>query len=195
MDRRSIPNILTIGRLMLCPVFLVLAAQPVESLRWTAWVLLIVALCTDVVDGQLARRYGWVSKFGIFLDPAVDKIVHLAAFFQMVSWGYVPLWVPLVMMGRELVVDSVRSGAAMEGKLVPANWMGKTKALCMSITVGTAFWVRAYFTIPGSPWEKYWLDGVLWMSCGTAAISVILGLMFLNVHRNLFIDRSENKIT
>ena len=124
MTARSIPNALTLFRLLACPVFLILASSSSRMLRTAAWVLLVVALFTDVFDGILARRYGWVSKIGVYLDPAVDKIVLLSGFFQVMTWGWLPLWVPLALMARELVVNAMRSGAAIEGRLVPANWMG-----------------------------------------------------------------------
>ncbi|MBN1809386.1 MAG: CDP-alcohol phosphatidyltransferase family protein [Planctomycetes bacterium] len=189
MKARAIPNILTLMRLIMCPVFMTLASTDVEGLRWTAWVLVVVALATDVVDGALARKYGWVSKIGVYLDPAVDKIVLLTGFYQMTWWGWLPLWVPVVLMSRELIVNSMRSGAAIEGKLVAANWMGKTKALGMSLTMGTGYFTRAYYTVEGE-WFTGWLRTVQGMSYAVTAASVVFGVMFVYLHRRVFFEKT-----
>ena len=75
----TIPNILTCIRVLLIPVFLVLAYQPSPKCAIWALVVYIVACCTDFVDGYLARKWHQITDFGKFMDPVADKILVLAA--------------------------------------------------------------------------------------------------------------------
>jgi len=167
---------------------MVLAQQGPEWMRWAAWAVLVVSLTTDVVDGALARKYQWVSKIGVYLDPAVDKIVLLSAFYQIMYWNWLPLWVPIVLMVRELLVNAIRSGGAMEGRLVPANWMGKSKALAMSLTVGTGYFVNGLRGHTHVNMSDPWIIVVQWMSYGTTALSVFFGFTFIYKLRGIFLD-------
>ena len=81
----TIPNILTCIRVLLIPVFLVLAYQPSPKCAIWALVVYIVACCTDFVDGYLARKWHQITDFGKFMDPVADKILVLAALMLAVS--------------------------------------------------------------------------------------------------------------
>lgn len=182
----SIPNILTLGRFVATPVFIYLAQSQDKTLRWAAWAVLFTALITDVVDGYLARRFKWVSKIGVYLDPAVDKVVLLSGFFQVSWWGWFPLWLPLLLMGRELIVNAMRSGAAIEGRLVPANWMGKTKAFLMCCTLVGAYWLRALYTDVDA--SQFWLDVLFYLALATTVVSLVFGGVFLYWQREVFLE-------
>ena len=88
----TIPNILTCIRVLLIPVFLVLAYQPSPKCAIWALVVYIVACCTDFVDGYLARKWHQITDFGKFMDPVADKILVLAALMIFVEQGTVPGW-------------------------------------------------------------------------------------------------------
>lgn len=180
----SLPNALTFGRLAATPAVLILAQMDSRLLRWLAWCVLLAALLTDVVDGLLARRFGWVSKLGVYFDPAVDKVVLLCGFFQLSHWGWLPLWIPMLLLGRELIVNAMRSGAAIEGKVVAANWMGKTKAFLMSSTLVGGYWLRAWYT--GIEVSAYWLSVLYLLAVVTTVLSLFFACIFLYWQREVF---------
>jgi CDP-diacylglycerol--glycerol-3-phosphate 3-phosphatidyltransferase len=142
----TIPNFLTLLRLFLTPVIIFLVYEVAPLARWTALGLFILAGLTDCFDGILARRLNQISPLGTFLDPVVDKIMLLSLFFVLADLRLVPLWMCLLMLARELLVDGVRSAGAVGGRVVGANFMGKTKATLQSLCIGLGMgmWALAW---------------------------------------------------
>ena len=97
--------------------------------------LFALAMLGDVIDGAVARSRGLKTTFGTFLDPVADKILILTMLLALGHLGVMPFWVPLLILGRELVVTGIRSVAAVHGRVVGANWMGKTKAALQTATI------------------------------------------------------------
>ncbi len=139
----TLANILTLSRLALTPIIILLVYVPEAWARWLAFGLFIVGGISDCVDGWVARRFQQVSPLGTYLDPVVDKIVLLSLFFTLSDLRLLPLWISLLMLARELLVDGVRSAGAITGQVVGANFMGKTKATLQSISIGVALAVWA----------------------------------------------------
>ena len=77
---RAIPNIITVARIALCPVIFVLIFVPTFTARFIAWILFLIAAFSDLVDGSLARKHGWISDFGKLWDPVADKMLVVATF-------------------------------------------------------------------------------------------------------------------
>lgn len=123
----TVPNILTMIRILLIPVFMICAADnnPVTDLA--AVIIFCVASITDFVDGRLARKNNQVTNFGKFMDPLADKLLVMSALLIFVERGTVPAWAAVVILGREFAVTSLRMVAAAEGKVIAANMWGKAK--------------------------------------------------------------------
>lgn len=123
----NLPNILTLGRILLIPLFvwLLYAADPFSSLM--AAVVFAVASITDVVDGYLARRWNLITVVGKFMDPLADKLIAMAALVMMVRLGRIDSWVVIVLLAREFIVTGLRSIAASEGMVIAAGQEGKWK--------------------------------------------------------------------
>jgi CDP-diacylglycerol--glycerol-3-phosphate 3-phosphatidyltransferase len=139
----TLPNMLTLGRIVIIPFFIWLTykADPMSS--FLAAVLFTVAAVTDVVDGVLARRMHLVTVLGKFLDPLADKLIVMAALVMLVRLGRVPAWVVIVLLAREFLVTGLRTIAASEGMVIAAGQEGKWKtgmqltgiiALCVHYT-------------------------------------------------------------
>ncbi len=98
-----LPNVLTIIRLLLAgPISLaILSERPV----WTISLFAIAAL-SDALDGFLARRYGWQSRFGAMLDPMADKVLLVTAFLSLTVIKVFPLWLTLLVIGRDILIVS-----------------------------------------------------------------------------------------
>jgi|HigsolmetaAR202D_1030399.scaffolds.fasta_scaffold04972_5 Phosphatidylglycerophosphate synthase len=101
MVLRHLPNIISLMRLLLVPpvVFAILAQQ-------YGWGLLLffVAGLSDGVDGFLAKRYGWQTPLGGFLDPLADKLLMVSSIVALAAQGHVPLWLAAVVLLRDLVI-------------------------------------------------------------------------------------------
>lgn len=97
----TVPNLISVIRLCLVPVFLVLLAHGYDLM---ATFLFALAAGTDWVDGQVARRTGSVSKLGQLLDPAVDRILMIAGVAGLYFVGRLPLWIIVVVLARDLLL-------------------------------------------------------------------------------------------
>lgn len=132
---KHIPNFLTLFRVVLIPVFVVLVYLPHEWAMNLAILIFIVAAVTDYFDGYLARRFNVVSDFGKLLDPVADKILVMAALVVLVGlrstpFGlpWVPAWMVVMVLAREIWVTGLRAVAANMGVVVPAAKSGKIKS-------------------------------------------------------------------
>lgn len=123
----NLPNMITIGRLLLIPPVLYLSdyRDPVAS--FFAMVLFLLASLLDVVDGWLARRQGLVTFFGKFVDPLADKIMVMALVVYLAADGRLPPWLVVLLLGREFYMSALRTLALGEGIEIVANSGGKAK--------------------------------------------------------------------
>jgi CDP-diacylglycerol--glycerol-3-phosphate 3-phosphatidyltransferase len=155
--RRSLPNALTVARLVLAGAFfatitlsLRMGPHPDRALWGNVSVaLFVVAALTDLLDGHLARRWQVVSGFGRIMDPFVDKVLVLGAFVFLASPRFavpsdgdyerfrmltgVQSWMVTVILARELFVTSVRGVLEGRGVAFGAEWAGKFKMVLQSV--------------------------------------------------------------
>lgn len=170
--RLTLPNIITVARIAVCPVIFFLAVSPGLGARIGAFVLFIVAGLSDVWDGYLARRYGWITDMGKLLDPFADKLLLAATFvpFYLVShgpdplgripwWGSLPVWVIVVIFGRELLITIFRSYAVRRGVVIAAGRAGKRKALVQSLFSGG---LLAWYPLAMIAHARQWQDVTAW---------------------------------
>src|SRR3954466_10624584 len=105
------PNAITLARMLVVPVVVrLILADFANHERWAA-LLYAVAAATDSLDGYLARRRGWTSVGGIFLDPLADKLLVMGALIALVEQERVSTWVVLVIVAREVAVTGLRAPA------------------------------------------------------------------------------------
>ena len=123
----NLPNMLTLLRIGMIPVFVVLLhkATPLTSLL--AGSVFALAALTDVVDGFLARRWNMITVTGKLLDPLADKLIVAAALVMMASLGRIPAWIVIVLLSREFLVSGLRQIAVSEGLVIAAGQEGKWK--------------------------------------------------------------------
>ncbi len=139
---KNLPNYLTYLRLLIIPVFVYCMHDPSAwSLRF-ATLLFMFAVITDWMDGFIARRLGAESDFGKLLDPLADKILMMAALVMLASlrsevYGdpWVPGWVVVLVLSREIWVTGLRGMAATQGLILPAGGYGKIKAAFQNLAV------------------------------------------------------------
>ena len=117
-------NKITIFRVVLIPVFLVLAYT--GHMRW-ALVVFVLASLSDMLDGYIARHYNQITDFGKFMDPLADKMLVLAAMCFFVEKGQMPGWIVAVVLFREFAVSGLRLIAVEQGRVIAAAKSGKIK--------------------------------------------------------------------
>ncbi|MBO5556175.1 MAG: CDP-diacylglycerol--glycerol-3-phosphate 3-phosphatidyltransferase [Oscillospiraceae bacterium] len=117
-------NKITIFRMVLIPVFLVLAYT--GHMYWALAVFLIASL-SDMADGYIARHYNQITDFGKFMDPLADKMLVLAAMCFFVEKGCMPGWAVAIVLFREFAVSGLRLIAVEQQRVIAAAWSGKIK--------------------------------------------------------------------
>ena len=121
---KTTANKITMLRIILIPVFLVLAYT---DKMMAALAVYIIACLTDFVDGYIARHYNQISNFGKFMDPLADKMLVLAAMCFFVENGQMAGWAVAVVLFREFAVSGMRLLAVEQGQVIAAAWSGKIK--------------------------------------------------------------------
>ena len=212
--RRTLPNLLTIARVLLAIGFFAIIAfglwprsglDPSMRQFWgnVGVVIFVVAALTDFADGFLARRWKVVSVFGRVMDPFGDKLLIIGTFVllsspvflrteatpagglavisepdgRMIMTSGVQVWMTLVILGRELLVTSIRG--VMEGLGIDfaAGWSGKWKMVLQSIAAPTALFVAVNpFALESTVWT-FLRDGFVWAAVVVTVWSALPYLM------------------
>ena len=133
----TLPNFLTLVRLLLVPVLAVLllaedGADP--ALRWAATAVFVIAALTDLADGEIARRSGTVTTLGKIADPVADKALTGVALIGLSILGALPWWVTIIILGREIAVTVLRFVVIRHG-VIPASRGGKVKTVAQVIAI------------------------------------------------------------
>ena len=133
----NIPNVLTIIRIVLIPVFIALyyRGRPV-----LAFAVYVAACLTDAADGYLARKLNQVTPFGKLMDPLADKLMQLSMMLCLASTGHMPWWVLIVLLTKEIVM--VTGGTLLLKKrdvVVMSNWSGKAATVLLILAIVAIF--------------------------------------------------------
>ena len=189
--RLNLPNLITFSRILACPAVLALVLVPSVTTRLLSFVLFLAAAFSDLWDGYLARKHGLVTDLGKLLDPLADKLLLAATFipFFILShgqgevgtlpwWGPLPLWVVLVIFGRELAVTLFRAWGVRKGVVIPAGKSGKWKALSQNLFIGgVLFWYPLQMLSLARGWNGgFW---AFWSDLHGAWIGITLSVAIL----------------
>lgn len=126
-DLFNIPNSITYLRILLIPFVIVLLSLKTPLYCVLAVAIFAIAAISDFFDGYLARRLKLVSVTGKFLDPLADKLMVMATTIQLAAMGWLPAWIPILVLARELAVQGLRQIAVGEGLIIAAGTGGKLK--------------------------------------------------------------------
>ena len=159
----AIPNLLTIGRLILIPVFVVLVLVSDGGRSWPAAIVFGVAGVTDQIDGWLARRWHVESEFGKIADPLADRLMIDAAVILLWHAGRLP-WVALAIPARDLALIAGYKLVVGRGYELAVNFAGK--AATWLLYASLAF---IMVTSPETDWPR-WL---FWAGFALAAVSLV----------------------
>jgi CDP-diacylglycerol--glycerol-3-phosphate 3-phosphatidyltransferase len=131
----NLPNVLTFGRILLIPVFIMLLIDPTPDRALSAAVVFVVAAVTDLLDGYVARKTGQITKLGRLLDPIADKLLVLSALILLVQVDRVSALIAILIIAREVAVTGIRAIAASEGLIMSAETTGKYKMALQVIAI------------------------------------------------------------
>lgn len=188
LERRAIPNVITLARVLMAPAVFFLALADGFALRLLAFLIFAVAAISDMWDGYLARKHDWISDFGKLMDPLADKLLLVATFvpFFVIShrpgpeselpyWGELPVWVLVIIFGRELMVTIVRQVLARRGRVLAAGQTGKWKAFVQNVFIGAAL---LWYALQVAARDNQWTGG-LWEGWQTLLHGPVVGLTLL----------------
>ena len=194
--RLNLPNVITIARIAVCPVLFLLVVAQDTGARYGAFVLFLLAAFSDVWDGHLARKHGWITDMGKLLDPLADKLLLGAVFvpFYVVShrlgdinhvpyWGPLPAWVLVVIFGREAFITVFRQWAQQRGVVIAAGRSGKAKTLAQNLFMGALlFWYPLVSTAVERDWTASAWWGALALVVGAFVAGTLLVALVLTVY-------------
>lgn len=187
----TLPNVLTITRIALAPV---IALLPFIQGYWPkviAFLAFLAAAASDIADGYFARSRKQVTDLGILLDPIADKLLlfatlvpiywitrHPTILYGIPWWGSLPLWVAVLLVGREVLMTVFRFEARKHGVVIPAGRAGKLKVIFQDIFVGaTIAWFAWKDLLAEMRWTGWFRD--VWDQVHGAVVALTLGVAVL----------------
>jgi cardiolipin synthase len=168
----TIPNLLSFIRLALVPVFLVLIIARAD---FAALIVLVISSATDYFDGQIARRFGQITRLGQLLDPAADRLFIFASLIGLSVTGIIPWWLGVVVIARDVMLAVLGVILANFGYgPLPVHHLGKfgTFSLLYALPIlmlGAAFHQISWITSPVgwafALWGAfiYWWAGIIYL--------------------------------
>lgn len=171
----NVANIVTVTRILLAPVFILLLAFDAgqfDWMRYAAFVLFILAISTDGVDGYLARRRNLVTDVGIILDPIADKILTGSALVVLSALGELPWWVTIVILVREFGVTVMRF-VVLRDRVIPASRGGKLKTVFQAVAISLFLLAPWRFLGEWAGWASAVIMGI------AVALTIITGIDYL----------------
>ena len=182
----TIPNVLTVVRILLTPVYLFLLFSEAWLARTAGCVVFGVASLTDLYDGRIARRAGTTTEFGRFMDPLADKLLVSSALVAFVFMELVHTWLVVVTLVRDVAITLLRAILIRRGHPLQTSFFAKVKTMLQLVVVSTImlavaiqvtlveYGVDAY-TLTG-PWASLIVNGAVGI---VTVLAVVSGLQYL----------------
>ena len=135
----NLPTQLTVLRIILTPFFVYTLFLEHLVFKYISFFIFIVASLTDLYDGYYAKKYGYVTKWGKFLDPLADKILVSSALVSFYCLGYIQLWIILVIIIRDFFITGLRSYALYREQPVVTRELARWKTFLQMTSVFIVF--------------------------------------------------------
>jgi len=165
----SLPNGVTILRILAIPLILILLFYISRGYQLLTALLFLGAAVTDTLDGYLARRRGLVTTLGKFLDPLADKLLIVTALIALIPAREVPVWMVIVIVGREIAITGLRGIAVSQDIIIAASAWGKYKTVFEVASIFFLILDGSYSFVNFRPIGMVFL----WIALGIAVISGI----------------------
>jgi CDP-diacylglycerol---glycerol-3-phosphate 3-phosphatidyltransferase len=199
----NLPNKLTLSRFVLTAAFLAVMFVDFQYHVTAALLLFSAASLTDYFDGKIARRDKLITNFGVLMDPLADKILVCSAFIAFVGLkdpsdgqSWIPAWMVVVIVARELAITGLRLLAASKQVLLAAEGYGKHKTISQIVAIIAILVYHSYldwdglgtaifgFKVFGKPWITWFEPLSIWTS---VALTIISGTLYLWRNRHLYL--------
>ena len=200
----NLPNKLTVSRLILTAFFLValLWEFPEHSHEGTHWnftvalFFFVAASLTDIFDGIIARRRNLITDFGKLMDPLADKVLICSAFIAFIELGWMPAWMVILVVARELAITGLRLLAASKNLVLAAERQGKNKTISQITAIIALLVTHSYddwgivgqlfaFEIAGQTWAWWVAEASKWVAVALTALS---GFLYLWKNRDVYLN-------
>ncbi|MCM1052711.1 MAG: CDP-diacylglycerol--glycerol-3-phosphate 3-phosphatidyltransferase [Ruminococcus sp.] len=163
----NLPNKLTMGRIVVSVLMLIMLMIPwyslgidfptfnvagkiVINLKYIiAGALFIIAALTDFLDGYIARSKNMVTDFGKVMDAIADKVLVNGILIILAYDGFISVAIPVIIITRDIFVDSFKMASGKKGKVVAASYIGKAKTMCMMIGIALTLFYNLPFELVG----------------------------------------------
>ena len=147
-----------------------------------AGVLFIIASLTDFLDGYIARKYNLITDFGKLIDAIADKILVNSVLIILAAQGFIHPIIPVVIIIRDSIVNSIKMLAASKGKVVAAIKAGKIKTACLMVGIV----LTLFYNLPFELWNIAIAKVLLFVA---TILSVISGVQYYTLNKHLIIDK------
>ena len=196
----NLPNKITMGRIVLSILLLVLLIFPFDlcGFKWETYqvfgsitislqyivsgIIFLIAAITDFIDGNLARKKGLVTDFGKVMDAIADKVLVNGVLIVLACNGFINASVPVIIITRDIFVDSIKMVAGSKGKAVGASILGKLKTICMMSGLTLVF----FYNIPFELININVAEGLLYLA---TILSIISGVQYYLVNKEFFQEK------
>ena len=132
---KQIPNIITVIRLLLVPLFVFFFFSDIETKKTIYLTIFIISGISDVLDGFLARKFHWESDFGKLIDPVADKATQLSVSICVASIMPQLIWVPIFQVVKDLILVCGAAGLLKRDNIIiKSNWAGKLASVIYYFT-------------------------------------------------------------
>jgi CDP-diacylglycerol---glycerol-3-phosphate 3-phosphatidyltransferase len=194
----NLPNKLTISRFILTVAFMAAMFSQFAYHQTIALALFVAAGVSDFLDGEIARRRKLITNFGILMDPLADKIMVCSAFIAFVGLNWMPAWMVVIIVARELAITGLRLLAAAKNVVLAAEGYGKHKTISQIVAIIAILVLASYqqwgpagraifgFRWPGpGPWVGWFAELAKWVA---VSLTFISGGLYLWRNRALYLQ-------
>ncbi len=198
----NLPNKLTILRIFLSVIIIIFLVFPFQSAGINipqlfinerivvdvkyliAGVLFIIASLTDFLDGYLARKNHMVTDFGKLMDAIADKMLVNSVLIILSASGFIHPIIPIIIILRDTIVNTIKMIAASKGKVVAAIKSGKLKTICLMVGIS----LTLFYNLPFELYNLRIADFLLFIA---TVLSIISGIQYYMQNKHLLFDNSE----
>ena len=200
----NLPNKLTVSRLILTVFFLVALLWEFpehghEGAHWhftVALLFFVAASLTDLFDGIIARRQNLITDFGKLMDPLADKVLICSAFIAFIELDWMPAWMVILIVARELAITGLRLLAASKNLVLAAERQGKNKTISQITAIIALLVTNSHddwgivgqlfaFEIAGHAWAWWVAEITKWVAVVLTALS---GFLYLWKNREVYLN-------
>ncbi len=179
----NIPNVLSLFRLLLVPVFLIVFFYESSDYHIGALVVFVIASLTDALDGLIARKTNQITKYGVVLDPLADKLLKAATLISFAIVGVIPVWLTATLITIDLAL--IITGVCLFKKkiTIPSNFLGKLGTAVMTLGLILCFFAKSM-----NGWNLYILYAGLIIIVASVIVYIVLN------YKRVFNKNGQEKV-